>query len=1061
MFDLNWMEIAAGFAAERAWELATLLRARAEGRDPNWVRKVVAEVETCEPGFLTKTERRRLSQVLSSGALARVVPPEPRTALTSLIAERVFVDSADAAYRSGRLLGALWQAVAATMTASELITFLEIMQTQRRLDHFENAISRLTASLARTDLASDQLRKLLEEQRANIVPLLPLRPPKVVNPDPMPSLISLLMPRFAVGSFVGRTSVLMNLKTWLQRDERTALCVLVGRAGSGKSRLAVEFTEASLDLGWAAGFLPVTCPADMAKIASWRRPRLVVIDDCETRVADTTTLLELGYRYASRDEVIRVVLVFRSRLVATNVLEVLNRASEETVAFTSSAFVLDLDEYPLSRVELDSIFTEMQTRISPSRRPVEAAASKSHPQYETPLEAAMAAAGAAGPEAGSAAVDTLLESELDRLVSSAAHADLSLSRATVRSVCAACALWHPLTRAAGHRILEAICHDSDPTLSERRLDWLEQLSMRPPALGVLCPETLADRLVEQELRSPSGPPTFTKLFESAPIDEALAQPLLVLERLLSQEPSLVTAIARLLDNRAQQLVGSLGDAYASGHAFELDAMALHLSNLLLKIPLSVTTTTFDWPTGLFGLDTLAVVVMMLQYNELRAEATDSGTQDVLRRVELLLRMAGRLADLKRVEEGMPLAVLAVAITRAIHEETKELPYAQWLAHALFQSARFMGIADRPIEAVAYAEEASELFELIYREIPGPEPESNLAPRANLITCLIQLATYYDAVGLGAEAVSARERATELVALARDESAEELHARLFVLADRWSNGNRDVRLNTATELTELARRAVGTIGPRMKHELVGALVRMGQARLEVGDGAGAAEAFEEALATRSELGLPVTLADVREVSQMRYAIGESRALTGEYSEAAQSYEECLKQLDTLKEVPELQTLRCDALLKLNLVLETLGEAEDAHACLRDALCVACDLVSDGVEDALKRYWAATGLYCISLVARAPDVQPADDDIEALRRAGEVIPQGGEPSGFAHVAVLRTKVAIMFGEHDSEAVRVLDVAGRVFQRLGDDFGLVALDDWKERATRAISGGGRASS
>ena len=86
---------------------------------------------------------------------------------------------------------------------------------------------------------------------------------------------------------VGRDELLAELVAWLEDDIDISVRALTGRAGSGKTRLAIELCRA-VDGGeavgdWAAGFLP---PAELAAVVEalatrsfdWERPTLLVLD---------------------------------------------------------------------------------------------------------------------------------------------------------------------------------------------------------------------------------------------------------------------------------------------------------------------------------------------------------------------------------------------------------------------------------------------------------------------------------------------------------------------------------------------------------------------------------------------------------------------------------------------------------------------------------------------------------------------------------------------------------------------------------------------------------------
>jgi hypothetical protein len=81
---------------------------------------------------------------------------------------------------------------------------------------------------------------------------------------------------------VGRKEELDDLHAWLDRDKRISVRTLIGRAGSGKTRLALELCEETRK-EWDAGFvrdleLRRFLSAQNLSTWGWQRPTLVVID---------------------------------------------------------------------------------------------------------------------------------------------------------------------------------------------------------------------------------------------------------------------------------------------------------------------------------------------------------------------------------------------------------------------------------------------------------------------------------------------------------------------------------------------------------------------------------------------------------------------------------------------------------------------------------------------------------------------------------------------------------------------------------------------------------------
>jgi hypothetical protein len=100
--------------------------------------------------------------------------------------------------------------------------------------------------------------------------------------------LDLLIPEAGKLHFVGRKDLLAELRVWLDDESDISVHALIGRAGTGKTRLAVELCKAiDSDFAakgpWVAGFLS---PNDLSPVVdtlathsfAWERPTLLVID---------------------------------------------------------------------------------------------------------------------------------------------------------------------------------------------------------------------------------------------------------------------------------------------------------------------------------------------------------------------------------------------------------------------------------------------------------------------------------------------------------------------------------------------------------------------------------------------------------------------------------------------------------------------------------------------------------------------------------------------------------------------------------------------------------------
>jgi hypothetical protein len=107
-------------------------------------------------------------------------------------------------------------------------------------------------------------------------------------PGERPRELELLVPEAGKLSLIGRKDLFAELQTWIDDEVDISVHALIGRAGVGKTRLALEFclkidSDPNAKGGWLAGFLS---PSELTPVVDtlatrdfvWQRPTLVVID---------------------------------------------------------------------------------------------------------------------------------------------------------------------------------------------------------------------------------------------------------------------------------------------------------------------------------------------------------------------------------------------------------------------------------------------------------------------------------------------------------------------------------------------------------------------------------------------------------------------------------------------------------------------------------------------------------------------------------------------------------------------------------------------------------------
>jgi tetratricopeptide (TPR) repeat protein len=102
----------------------------------------------------------------------------------------------------------------------------------------------------------------------------------------------LLWAEYRSARFRGRDAEFDSLLEWCSSDSQSGLAVITGPAGMGKTRLAAELCQSRIEAGRLAGFLKIEPSArDLAALTLVQRPTLIVVDDAESRVDQTLTLL--------------------------------------------------------------------------------------------------------------------------------------------------------------------------------------------------------------------------------------------------------------------------------------------------------------------------------------------------------------------------------------------------------------------------------------------------------------------------------------------------------------------------------------------------------------------------------------------------------------------------------------------------------------------------------------------------------------------------------------------------------------------------------------------------
>ncbi len=104
--------------------------------------------------------------------------------------------------------------------------------------------------------------------------------------------LHLLIPEYRQSTLVGRAPDLAALHQWRNTDTKISARCLTGRAGAGKTRLAIDFCEQAEADNWQAGFLRHASRTHDLGQWRWQKPTLLVIDYAATSARPLRTWLD-------------------------------------------------------------------------------------------------------------------------------------------------------------------------------------------------------------------------------------------------------------------------------------------------------------------------------------------------------------------------------------------------------------------------------------------------------------------------------------------------------------------------------------------------------------------------------------------------------------------------------------------------------------------------------------------------------------------------------------------------------------------------------------------------
>ncbi|WP_188281058.1 TIR domain-containing protein [Streptomyces sp. CBMA29] len=136
-------------------------------------------------------------------------------------------------------------------------------------------------------------------------------PAEELPPEPIPSM--LLRAEYGVVPFHGRETEQEEFRTWCEEPAGSAVRLVTGPGGQGKTRLALHLCQQATDRGWLAGFVDESCAQDdLTVLARCTAPLLLVLDYAEARAEQLLLLATECLRRDAEAGPVRLLLLSRA-----------------------------------------------------------------------------------------------------------------------------------------------------------------------------------------------------------------------------------------------------------------------------------------------------------------------------------------------------------------------------------------------------------------------------------------------------------------------------------------------------------------------------------------------------------------------------------------------------------------------------------------------------------------------------------------------------------------------------------------------------------------------------
>jgi hypothetical protein len=537
-----------------------------------------------------------------------------------------------------------------------------------------------------------------------------------IRPEPS----ELLHPEHGLVPFVGRQAALDHITGWCQGPPGTAVLLVTGGGGSGKTRLGREACVQMLLAGWDAG-LANDKRRDGAATDRLQRRTLLVVDDADLHTGLISGLVDY-LRWDDAGPPVGLLLLARA---AGNWWDRLVRQEELANAYT----VLDLDRRPVPLADRAEHFRRASAAFAayggPGARPADPppTAELADPAYAEPLLIHIAAllrtvdmpatpppgpadrapgdditAAQPGPPVRQGLLRALCERERTRWYQLGAHLSFNPDLPLVDQVIALATLTAAGDQPCATALLAALPNQAEVTRigAEALVVWAHRLYSGPAYWNPLRPDLLAEQHLADTAQLSALAAAAARLAAGQRWEAGLLTQLLAeLTRSAPTQPAVRAALGELLAAALPRIVQL---AVTGGHAglADLASLALQLApQPHLAAPLALELADFLGEGGREGR-----AIELLETTIAEAEGDPAvPAQDLLTMRRLLAWHVGE----KTGGHGDPKRALEIA-RRVVRDSTTIYgPAHQETLGATITLARQVGATGNPREALTIAQ----------------------------------------------------------------------------------------------------------------------------------------------------------------------------------------------------------------------------------------------------------------------------------------------------------------------------------------------------------------------